>query len=111
MQLHVFAAKAFGRRLWLTQTVGKADRTLTAAAFAACSSRLLVSNGSCCFMQVACSAEIQVLCDPGNVVPGHARVLRCLQNHLESAAMGQACQQEVRQQTARAVTDFRCPHR
>lgn len=58
-------------------------------------------------LKVACGAEIQVLCNQGNVVPGHARVLRCLQSHLESAAMGQECHQQVQRQTARAGTDYR----
>lgn len=60
-----------------------------------------------CGAQAACRAEIQVICTSKDVRKGHARVMRCLQTHLESAAMGEQCRKEVQTQTARAATDYR----
>lgn len=62
-------------------------------------------------LRAACMAEIQVLCSADHVTSGHARVVRCLQTHLDSAAVGQKCRQEVQAQTARAATDYRLNYR
>ena len=56
-------------------------------------------------MKKACSQAINKFCK--DVPRGHARIMRCLQDHLENAAMPQPCKAEVGNSTARASQDYR----
>jgi hypothetical protein len=52
-----------------------------------------------------CKAERERFCK--SVPPGRARVLMCLQDHLQDAAMSAECRSQVEKQEARSVQDVR----
>lgn len=56
-------------------------------------------------MKQSCAAEIGRYC--GDVPHGHARIVRCLQEHLYDEAMGPECRAEVEQDVVRSNTDYR----
>ncbi|KIY98535.1 Golgi apparatus protein [Monoraphidium neglectum] len=56
-------------------------------------------------MRKACAWEISSLCQ--NVPHGHARVIRCLQEHLDDEDMSRECKDEVTRDTNRAAQDYR----
>ena len=53
----------------------------------------------------ACAAELEALC--GDVRHGHARRVRCLQEHLEDETMGEECADAVRNDEERSSQDYR----
>ncbi|KAK9867536.1 hypothetical protein WJX84_008718 [Apatococcus fuscideae] len=53
----------------------------------------------------ACSPEIKRFC-PG-MPGGHARVIRCLQDHLSEAQFSTGCRSEVQRQQQNSATDYR----
>ena len=56
-------------------------------------------------MKKNCSAAIDKFCK--NVPHGHARVIRCLQENVENAAMPEQCKTEVAEYTAKTANDYR----
>lgn len=56
-------------------------------------------------MKKNCSDAIQKFCK--DVPHGHARVIRCLQENLDNAAMPQQCKTEVADYTAKTANDYR----
>ena len=56
----------------------------------------------------ACAPEIKQFC-PG-MPGGHARVIRCLQDHLSEPTFSGSCRGEVQRQQQNAATDYRCGH-
>ena len=53
----------------------------------------------------ACAAELEAFC--GEVRHGHARRVRCLQEHLEDENMGEECADQVRNDEERSSQDSR----
>ena len=53
----------------------------------------------------ACAAELEAFC--GEVRHGHARRVRCLQEHLEDENMGEECADQVRNDEERSSQDTR----
>ncbi|KAK9816541.1 hypothetical protein WJX72_001742 [[Myrmecia] bisecta] len=60
-------------------------------------------------MKCACSAEIQKLCV--GIPPGHARVIRCLQDFLDDSEMSAECKEEVQRDMIRSNEDSRLNYR
>ncbi|KAI7844989.1 hypothetical protein COHA_001355 [Chlorella ohadii] len=56
-------------------------------------------------LRQACVVEIELLCR--DVPHGHARVVRCLQDNIESEEMSDECRAEVKKDELKAGTDFR----
>lgn len=56
-------------------------------------------------MKKNCSDAIEKFCK--NVPHGHARVIRCLQENVDNAAMPQQCKTEVAEYTAKTANDYR----
>lgn len=56
-------------------------------------------------MKKNCSTAIEKFCK--DVPHGHARVIRCLQDNLENAAMPDQCKKEVADYTAKTANDYR----
>ncbi|GBF91963.1 hypothetical protein Rsub_04687 [Raphidocelis subcapitata] len=56
-------------------------------------------------MKKACKAEMEAFC--ASVPHGHARVIRCLQEHKQAAGFGRACRDEVERYEQTAATDYR----
>ena len=52
-------------------------------------------------LQQACVTEVALLCR--DVAHGHARVVRCLEGHLESDHMSQECREAVEKDEVRGV--------
>ena len=52
-------------------------------------------------LQQACVTEVALLCR--DVAHGHARVVRCLEGHLESDRMSQECREAVEKDEVRGV--------
>ena len=57
-------------------------------------------------VRAACEAELQAFC--ADVRHGHARRVRCLQEHLEDENMGEECADQIRNDEERSSQDFRC---
>ena len=57
-------------------------------------------------MKQSCTAEIGHFC--ADVPHGHARVVRCLQEHMHENYMSAECRIEVEQDVVRSSTDYRC---
>lgn len=57
-------------------------------------------------MKKSCGEAIKLFCK--DVPHGHARVMRCLQEHLDDAKMPPPCKAEVGNSTARSAQDYRC---
>lgn len=57
----------------------------------------------------ACAAEIQKMCK--GVSHGHARVIRCLQDHVDSDDMSSECRKEVQGDQRRGAQDYRLNYR
>jgi len=53
----------------------------------------------------ACAAELEAFC--GEVRHGHARRVRCLQDHLEDENMGEECADQIRSDQERSSEDSR----
>lgn len=56
-------------------------------------------------MKKACANDIPRFC--AKVPPGHARVIRCLQENLEQPNMSEECKTEVQKHEARSGEDYR----
>lgn len=56
-------------------------------------------------MRKACSREMALLCK--DVPHGHAKVIRCLEQHLESSDMSRECKEEVTRDMNRMAQDYR----
>ena len=56
-------------------------------------------------MKKNCSTAIDKFCK--SVPHGHARVIRCLQENMENAAMPEQCKTEVAEYTAKTANDYR----
>ena len=56
-------------------------------------------------MKKNCSTAIDKFCK--NVPHGHARVIRCLQENMDNAAMPEQCKTEVAEYTAKTANDYR----
>jgi len=57
-------------------------------------------------MKRACTAEIGRFC--GGVEHGHARVIRCLQDHVDEPDMASECKEEITRDQIRSNHDYRC---
>jgi Golgi apparatus protein 1 len=53
----------------------------------------------------ACAAELEAFC--ADVRHGHARRVRCLQEHLEDENMGEECAEQIRDDEVRSSQEFR----
>eukprot|EP00884_Botryococcus_braunii_P009912 jgi/Botrbrau1/18922/Bobra.177_2s0076.1 len=60
-------------------------------------------------MKVACTAEINKFC--GTVQKGEARVIQCLQQHLDEVDMSSECKQEIERDMLRSSQDYRLNYR
>eukprot|EP01023_Acetabularia_acetabulum_P062960 TRINITY_DN783_c0_g2_i1.p1 TRINITY_DN783_c0_g2~~TRINITY_DN783_c0_g2_i1.p1 ORF type:complete len:858 (-),score=205.30 TRINITY_DN783_c0_g2_i1:1114-3687(-) len=60
-------------------------------------------------MKQACRPEIEKFCK--SVPHGHARIIRCLQENMDKQGFGQECRDEVKNDVARASTDYRLNYR
>jgi Golgi apparatus protein 1 len=60
-------------------------------------------------MKKNCSTAIDKFCK--NIPHGHARVIRCLQENLDNAAMPEKCKVEVAEYTAKTANDYRLNYR
>lgn len=56
-------------------------------------------------MKQKCGDAIKQFCK--NIPHGHARVIRCLQDNLDNAAMPEACKKEVSEHVAHTANDYR----
>ena len=54
----------------------------------------------------SCTAEITKFCP--NLPHGHANVIRCLQDNLDSEDMSAECREEVTRDQIRSSQDYRC---
>ena len=57
-------------------------------------------------MKRACTAEIGRFCS--GLEHGHARVIRCLQDHVEEPDMASECKEEITRDQIRSNHDYRC---
>ena len=57
-------------------------------------------------MKRACTAEIGRFCSDKE--HGHARVIRCLQDHVEEPDMASECKEEITRDQIRSNHDYRC---
>lgn len=57
-------------------------------------------------MKKKCGSAIQQFCK--DIQHGHARVIRCLQDNLDNAAMPEECKKEVADHAAHTANDYRC---
>ena len=60
-------------------------------------------------MKRACTAEIGRFC--GGLAHGHARDIRCLQDHVDEPDMASECKEEITRDQIRSNHDYRCARR
>ena len=60
-------------------------------------------------MKKACGGAIKRFC--ADVPHNHARVIRCLEEKVDDAAMPAECKKEVQLHASRSAQDYRCPPR
>lgn len=60
-------------------------------------------------MKKACAWEMNNFCK--NVPHGHARIIRCLEEHMDHVDMSKECKDEVTRDTNRMATDYRLNYR